>query len=108
MMPQYYKMLQWIDKRTYNMWRLDMLFFNSQLFVFFQWSCSFIAKFWLYTGSYSHTIDIVRAWVVILLFYQALTGPLFITQVKNEHNVTMLIFKFMSIQNKLILISPKN
>lgn len=102
------QMLQWTDKRIYNMWRLDMLFFNSRLFIFFQWSCRFTAKFWLHTGSYNYTIDIVKAWVVILLFFQALIGPLFITQVKNEHKVMMRIFKFMSIQNKLIQISSKN
>jgi hypothetical protein len=61
-----------------------------------------------YTGSYSYTIDIVIAWVIILLFFQALTGPLFITQVKNEYKVMMWIIQFMSVQNKLMQISPKN
>jgi hypothetical protein len=85
-----------------------MLFFYSRLFISFQWSCSFIAKFWLHTGSYSYTTDTVIAWVIIPLFLQALTGPLFITQVKNEYEVMMPIFKFMCIQNKLIQILPKN
>jgi hypothetical protein len=103
------QMLQWTDKWTYTICEdLICCFLQHRLFVFFQWSCSFIAKFWLHTGSYSYTIDIVKAWIVILLFFQALTGPLFTTQVKNEYKVKMWIFKFMGIQNKMIQISPKN
>lgn len=83
---------QWTDKRTYTMCEDLTCYFFPRLFIFFKWSCSFIAKFWLHSGSYTYTIDKVKAWVIILLFFQALRSPLPITQVKNEYKVMVKLY----------------